>query len=77
MGLQDFTVKESIAPYHKAVVSDGSTPVDECRGIHMKGTSADVNLTINGTVVAFHLLKGHTYPIACTLSNSSSVVHLY
>jgi len=76
-GLQDYTVNESTAPYIKAVVSDGSSAVDACRAVHMKGTAADVTLTVNDVDVVFHLLKGHTYSICCTKSNSSSVVFLY
>ena len=43
----------------------------------MKGTSANVNLTVNDEVIAFHLLKGHTYPICATKSSSTDVVFLY
>ncbi len=74
---QKYTTQESIAPYYKAVVSDGSSVVAECRAVHMKGASEAVNLTINGTVVTVHLLQGHTYPFACTLADSNKVVHLY
>ena len=76
-GLQDYTVNESTAPYIKAVVSDGSSAVDSWRAVHMKGTAADVTLTVNDVDVVFHLLKGHTYSICCTKSNSSGVVFLY
>ena len=43
----------------------------------MKGTSADVTLTVNGVDVVFHLLKGHTYPISCTKASAATVVMLY
>tara|TARA_B100001123_G_C15048429_1_gene922545 strand:+ start:712 stop:951 length:240 start_codon:yes stop_codon:yes gene_type:complete len=76
-GLNDYTTQESVSPYVKAVVSDGSAAVDACRAVHMKGTAADVTLTVDDTDVVFHLLKGHTYPICATKSNSSSVVFLY
>jgi len=75
-GLQDYAVQESVAPYIKAVVATGSDQ-DSCRAVHMKGTSASVNLTVNGSVVAFWLIKGHTYPICATKSSSTDVVFLY
>ena len=43
----------------------------------MKGTAADVTLTVDDVDVVFHLLKGHTYPICATKSSSTSVVLLY
>jgi hypothetical protein len=75
-GLNDYAVQESVAPYIKAVVATGNDQ-DACRAVHMKGTSANVNLTVNGVVVAFHLLKGHTYPICATKSSSTDVILLY
>tara|TARA_X000000368_G_scaffold300641_1_gene239527 strand:- start:3916 stop:4155 length:240 start_codon:yes stop_codon:yes gene_type:complete len=75
-GLNDYAVQESVAPYIKAVVATGNDQ-DACRAVHMKGTSANVNLTVNGVVVAFHLLKGHTYSICATKSSSTDVVFLY
>ena len=45
-GLQDYAVQESVSPYIKAVVATGSDQ-DACRAVHMKGTSANVNLTVN------------------------------
>ena len=75
-GLQDYAVQESVSPYIKAVVATGSDQ-DACRAVHMKGTSASVNLTVNGSVVAFWLIKGHTYPICATKSSSTDVVFLY
>ena len=53
-GLADFPVCESVAPFIKAVVATGSAQ-DACRAVHMKGTSANVTLTVNGSDVAFHL----------------------
>ena len=75
-GLQDYTVDESTSPYVKAVVATGSAQ-DATRAVHMTGTSASVNLTVDGTVVAFWLIKGHTYPICAPVSSSTDVVMLY
>ena len=75
-GLQDYTVQECVSPFIKAVVATQSDQ-DACRAVHMKGTAADVTLTVNGADVVFHLLKGHTYPICATKSSSTSVVLLY
>ena len=75
-GLSDFPVCESVAPFIKAVVATGSAQ-DACRAVHMKGTSANVTLTVNGSDIAFHLLKGHTYPISVTKSSSTDVILLY
>ncbi len=75
-GLNDFSAQESVAPYVKAVVATGSTQ-DACRAVHMKGTAANVTLTVEGSDVVFHLLKGHTYPISCTKSSSTDVILLY
>jgi len=61
-GLQDYAIQESVSPYVKAVVATQSDQ-DACRAVHMKGTAADVTLTVAGADVVFHLLKGHTYPI--------------
>ena len=72
----DYSAQESVAPYIKAVVATTSTQ-DACRAVHMKGTAADVTLTIGGDDIVFHLLKGHTYPICATKSSSTSVVLLY
>ena len=74
--IHDYTAQESVAPYIKAVVATGSDQ-DPCRAVHMKGTAASVNLTVGGEVVAFWLLKGHTYPICATKSSSTDVVFLY
>ena len=74
--IQDYKVSESVAPYIAAVVATGSDQ-DPCRAVHMKGTSADVTLTVNDVAVVFHLLKGHTYPICATKSSSTNVVFLY
>tara|TARA_R100000278_G_scaffold122782_1_gene109921 strand:- start:1583 stop:1840 length:258 start_codon:yes stop_codon:yes gene_type:complete len=76
-GLNDFAVQESVAPFVKAVAADTTNGNDACRAVHMKGTSANVNLTVDGVVVAFHLLKGHTYNICATKSSSADVVFLY
>ena len=73
---QTYTAQESVAPYGKAVVA-GTDAVDPCRAIHMNGTDASVNLTVNNVVVAFWLLKGRTYPICATKSSSTDVVLLY
>ena len=75
-GLQDYAVQESVSPYIKAVVATQSDQ-DACRAVHMKGTSADVTLTVNDADVVFHLLKGYTYPICATKSSSTDVVFLY
>ena len=75
-GLNDYTSQESVSPYIKAVVADTNTQ-DACRAVHMKGTAADVTLTVDDVDVVFHLLKGHTYPICATKSSSTSVVLLY
>ena len=58
-GLNDFSAQESVAPYVKAVVATGSTQ-DACRAVHMKGTAANVTLTVEGSDVVFHLLKAST-----------------
>tara|TARA_Y100000361_G_C10968312_1_gene242552 strand:+ start:303 stop:539 length:237 start_codon:yes stop_codon:yes gene_type:complete len=75
-GLQDYTVDESTSPYVKAVVAT-SNDQDATRAVHMKGTSANVTLTVAGVDVVFHLLKGHTYPICATKSSSTDVIMLY
>lgn len=75
-GLQDYTVDESTSPYVKAVVATGSDQ-DATRAVHMKGTAANVTLTVAGVDVVFHLLKGHTYPICATKSSSTDVIMLY
>lgn len=76
MGLQNFTVKESVSPYHKAVVATTSAQ-DECRAIYVK-TAGNYTLTINGTDIAFDgLLQGHIYPLAITKSSSANVILLY
>ena len=75
-GLNDYAVQESVAPYIKAVVATGNDQ-DACRAVHMKGTAANVTLTVNGADVVFHLLKGHTYPICATKSSSTDVILLY
>lgn len=75
-GLNDYAVQESVAPYIKAVVATTSDQ-DACRAVHMKGTAADITLTVNGVDVVFHLLKGHTYPICATKASANTVVFLY
>jgi len=75
-GIHDFTSQESVAPYIKAVVATGSAQ-DACRAVHMKVADASVTLTVNGTDVAFWLLRGHIYPICATKSSSTDVVFLY
>ena len=75
-GIQHYTPQESVAPYIKAVVATTNAQ-DPCRAVHMKGTSASVNLTVDDTVVAFWLIKGHIYPICATKSSSTDVVLLY
>jgi hypothetical protein len=74
--IQDYTVNESVSPFVAAVVATGSAQ-DACRAVHMKGTAANVTLTVNDSDVVFHLLKGHTYPICATKSSSTDVVFLY
>ena len=74
--IQDYTVNESVSPFVSAVVATGSTQ-DACRAVHMKGTAANVTLTVNDSDVVFHMLKGHTYPICATKSSSTDVVFLY
>ena len=75
-GIMDFTVQESNAPYVKAVVAD-TNDQDPCRAIHMKGSSASVNLDVGGETIAFYLLQGHTYPISITKASATTVVLLY
>jgi hypothetical protein len=75
-GMLDFTVQESNAPYVRAVVAD-TDEQDPCRAIHMKGSSASVNLDVGGETVAFYLLQGHTYPISITKASATTVVLLY
>tara|TARA_R100000808_G_scaffold20562_1_gene44439 strand:- start:567 stop:803 length:237 start_codon:yes stop_codon:yes gene_type:complete len=75
-GLQDYSAKESVSPYIKAVVATTSD-MDACRAVHMKGSSAEVTLTVNGADVAFYLLQGHIYPICATKASANTVVFLY
>jgi len=75
-GMLDFTVQESNAPYVRAVVAD-TDEQDPCRAIHMKGSSASVNLDVGGETIAFYLLQGHTYPISITKASATTVVLLY
>lgn len=75
--LNDFAVQESVAPFVKAVAADTTNGNDACRAVHMKGNSTSVNLTVDGKVVAFYLLQGHTYNICATKSSSADVVFLY
>jgi hypothetical protein len=75
-GLNDYSAQESVAPYIKAVVAT-TNDQDACRAVHMKGTAADITLTVDDVDVVFHLLKGHTYPISCTKASAATVVFLY
>tara|TARA_Y100001951_G_scaffold24391_1_gene18805 strand:- start:86 stop:322 length:237 start_codon:yes stop_codon:yes gene_type:complete len=75
-GMLDFTIQESNAPYVRAVVAD-TDEQDPCRAIHMKGSSASVNLDVGGETIAFYLLQGHTYPISITKASATTVVLLY
>lgn len=75
-GLNDYSAQESVAPYIKAVVATTGDQ-DSCRAVHMKGTAADITLTVDDVDVVFHLLKGHTYPISCTKASANTVVLLY
>ena len=75
-GLQDYSINESVAPYIKAVIATQSDQ-DACRAVHMKGTAANVTLTVDGVDVVFYLLQGHIYPICATKSSSTDVVFLY
>jgi|TARA_R110001606_G_scaffold8123_2_gene35755 hypothetical protein len=74
--LMDFTSQESVAPYVKAVVAT-TNDQEPSRGIHMKGSSASVNLDVGGETIAFYLLQGHTYKISITKASATSVVLLY
>ena len=53
-GLLDFTERESLAPYVKAIVAT-TNEQDPCRAVHMKGSSASVNLDVGGETIAFYL----------------------
>ena len=75
-GLMDFSEKESAAPYVRAVVAT-TNDQEPSRGIHMKGSSASVNLDVGGETIAFYLLQGHTYKISITKASATSVVLLY
>ena len=75
-GLQDYTMDESASPYVSAVVAT-TNDQPSTRAVHMKGTSASVDLTVNGVDVAFWLIKGHIYPISCTKASAATVVMLY
>ena len=75
-GLNDYLVQESVAPYIKAVVAT-TNDQDACRAVHMKGSSANVTLTVEDVDVVFYLLQGHVYPICATKSSSTDVVFLY
>jgi hypothetical protein len=75
--LNDFAVQESVAPFVKAVAADTTNGNDACRAIHFNGTSGPVSLTVDGVVVSFQLLKGHTYNICATKSSSADVIFLY
>ena len=75
--MNSWSAQESVAPYIKAVVSDGSSSVDACRAIYVKsGTSH--TLTIDGKDVAFTGMNvGEIYPISCTKSNTANIIFLY
>jgi|TARA_Y100000310_G_C20701177_1_gene830032 hypothetical protein len=75
-GLMEYPVAESVAPFTAAEVATGNDQKC-CRAVHMKGTAADVTLTVGGSDIVFHLLKGHTYSISATKSSSTSVVFLF
>ena len=75
-GLQDYTVGESTSPYVSAVIAT-TNDQPATRAVHMKGTSANVNLTVNGEIVQFWLIKGYVYPICCTKASATTVVMLY
>jgi cytochrome bd-type quinol oxidase subunit 1 len=75
-GLLDFTERESLAPYVKAVVATTNEQAPS-RAIHMKGSAASVNLDVGGETIAFYLLQGHTYPISVTKASATTVVLLY
>ena len=75
-GLQDYTVGESTSPYVSAVIAT-TNDQPATRAVHMKGTSANVNLTVNGEIVQFWLIKGYIYPICCTKASAATVVMLY
>ena len=75
-GLMDFTSQESVAPYVKAVTATTNVQ-DPSRAIHMKCSSANVNLDVGGETIQFYLLQGHTYRISITKASATSVVLLY
>ena len=75
-GLQDYSINESVSPYIKAVVAT-TADQDACRAVHMKGSSANVTLTVNDADVVFYLLQGHTSPICATKASANTVVFLY
>ena len=62
-GLMDFTSQESVAPYVKAVTATTNVQ-DPSRAIHMKGSSANVNLDVGGET-------------SITKASATSVVLLY
>ncbi len=75
--MNDWTCQESVAPYIKAVVSDGSSSVDACRAIYVKSGTAHT-LTIGGKDIAFTGMNvGEIYPISCTKSNTANIIFLY
>ena len=74
--MNDWTPQESLAPFIKAVVSDGSV-VDPSRAVVNKGSGASVTLTIGGEDVAIYMLQGVVYKISATKSSSNNVVFLY
>ena len=75
-GLLDFTERESLAPYVGAIVATTNDQAPS-RAVHMKGSAANVTLTIGGADVVFYLLQGHTYPISVTKASATTVVLLY
>ena len=75
-GLQDYSAKESVSPYIKAVVATTSD-MDACRAVYIKSGTRHT-LTIDGVDVAFTgLIVGTIYPISCTKSNTANVIFLY
>tara|TARA_Y100000592_G_scaffold50078_1_gene79296 strand:- start:308 stop:562 length:255 start_codon:yes stop_codon:yes gene_type:complete len=74
--MNSWTSQESVAPFIKAVVSDGSV-VDPSRAVVNKGSGASVTLTIGGEEVAIYMLQGVVYKISATKSSSNNIVFLY
>ena len=80
-GLQDVTVKESVASAYKAVAAVNSTVYDKTRAIYI-GVSADYTLTIGGSDIAFkNMPEGGVVPLSVTKvagqASTGDIVLLY